>query len=1047
MSRQVESANHIAIDSKDRIVVVFRGVQNRETVHNAEIKLIHFSEKLRTSGKKVHILADVLSITPSDATSEARQQARTMLSNVPFDRMAICGKGSVLTLAAYIARFSGKSSHVQFFHKEAKAIKWLDSTDTYVSKQATISRVSGFALLIIGVLGLIGWQLDNPYLTSWVPTLRPINPISAIAVVIFGIAFLTYATQKINLLRWVGILSIAIGTAALLPLGIDTLLWGHKVAAFGIDGHISDAAAICFITMGIIALVTNHTQWQWRRWIEATMAGVIGLVGIINVYGQLYIQDSLYDSHPYLIMSFNLAVAFVITSITLIVMLTYSKVPNNSLWRVSRLSLLIIVVLILTQIATYASWSQATARNTNDKQAIFTNDAQSIYNGLEDRFTAYTNLLYGFQGLFKSSDVVTEGDFEEYYKATQVKEKYPGLQTLTFTSKLTTKELPAFSQKIRNDTTLHPQGNPTFAITQLSPMDEHYILTYIAGSIAPKGTDFSSNAARLATFKQAEAQRRPIASGTVSFAATQTSPAQDGFFISVPITQKANPQKIIGFVNAVFSYSRFFADTVRTTGTGTGIRMSISDKNEGKTLFTSDTTTGNKLLFHNQADIAVANRTWQISIAATNNFAAISTSLPRSIFMSGQIFSILLIVIFWILTRSRREALNLVDAVTQDLQAERNIAVASDQKSKAILSSIGDGVFVIDMMGRITIFNAVAAQISGYTEEEALGKHYSEVLRFQFEKTGKPNTGFITKALSGHISTMANHTMIIRKDGKYISVADSAAPIRDTAERVVGAIIIFRDVTKEYELEKAKSEFVSLTSHQLRTPLSAINWYSEMLTNGDGGKLSEIQSAYVKEIFEGSNRMNDLVNALLDASRLEIDKLTSQPEPTELSKLIAILSRELEVPINRKQQTLQTHIHKLPPVDADPRQLRLILQNLMSNAVKYTPNGGKIVATLRPATTEDLKHAGLAGRQTPHWYFSINDTGYGIPKDDQPKIFDKLFRAENARALNVEGTGLGLFIVKQVVEKMGGHAWFESIETVGTTFYVVAPMEAKNGKK
>jgi signal transduction histidine kinase len=136
---------------------------------------------------------------------------------------------------------------------------------------------------------------------------------------------------------------------------------------------------------------------------------------------------------------------------------------------------------------------------------------------------------------------------------------------------------------------------------------------------------------------------------------------------------------------------------------------------------------------------------------------------------------------------------------------------------------------------------------------------------------------------------------------------------------------------------------------------------------------------------------------------------------------------------------LKNETGDLPPVFADPKQLRMIVQNLLSNAVKYTPAKGTVAVTLRPADAADLSAAQLTHATRPYWYFSVQDTGYGIPKDQQPKIFGKLFRADNVRALDVEGTGLGLYIVKEVVEAMGGRVWFKSIEGAGTTFYVVAP--------
>jgi len=237
----------------------------------------------------------------------------------------------------------------------------------------------------------------------------------------------------------------------------------------------------------------------------------------------------------------------------------------------------------------------------------------------------------------------------------------------------------------------------------------------------------------------------------------------------------------------------------------------------------------------------------------------------------------------------------------------------------------------------------------------------------------------------------------------------------------------------------ALRNFTGNASHQLRTPLSAINWYGEMLLNGDAGKLTKTQHEYITEIFEGNQRMVELVNSLLDVSRLEVGKLASAPAPTDVAGLVSDLEKELAVSVKEKGLKLKNETAALPPVFADPKQLRMIVQNLLSNAVKYTPGKGTVTVTLRKASSADLAAAQLIHAARPHWFFSVQDTGYGIPKEQQPKIFGKLFRADNVRALDVEGTGLGLAIVKEIVEAMGGKVWFESIEGAGTTFYVVAP--------
>jgi PAS domain S-box-containing protein len=161
---------------------------------------------------------------------------------------------------------------------------------------------------------------------------------------------------------------------------------------------------------------------------------------------------------------------------------------------------------------------------------------------------------------------------------------------------------------------------------------------------------------------------------------------------------------------------------------------------------------------------------------------------------------------------------------------------------ESILNSIGDAVFACDEYGKISLFNIMAERMTGISAREAVGSHYNQIVTFIGEGDGKPVNDFITEAIKNDkITKTANHVLLVRKDGRKIPVANSAAPFKNIKGDILGCVVVFHDVTKERQVDKAKTEFVSLASHQLRTPLSAINWYSEMLLSEDVGKLSQKQ--------------------------------------------------------------------------------------------------------------------------------------------------------------------------------------------------------------
>lgn len=375
--------------------------------------------------------------------------------------------------------------------------------------------------------------------------------------------------------------------------------------------------------------------------------------------------------------------------------------------------------------------------------------------------------------------------------------------------------------------------------------------------------------------------------------------------------------------------------------------------------------------------------------------------------------------------------------ILEDLQVERDVAAKERDKVDAILQSIGDAVFVVDADYKITVFNKVAEELSGVSAKDAMGKHYTESLKFIFEDTKKENDKFIKESIeTGSITSMTNHTILINKEGKEIPVSDSAAALKDSEGKVVGCVVVFRDITKEREVDKAKTEFVSLASHQLRTPLSAINWYSEMLTDGDAGKVNKQQQEFLNEIHTGSQRMVALVNALLNVSRIDVGTFAIDPKPTDIVEVAKSLVKEMEVTIKQKDLNIKEKYDDIPETMLDPNLIRIVIQNILSNAIKYTDPKKNISISITK-DTKDIK-------------MEISDEGYGIPKEQQEKIFQKLFRADNVRQKDVEGTGLGLYIVKSIVETSGGTIRFESIENKGTTFFITIPlsgMKKKEGTK
>ena len=272
----------------------------------------------------------------------------------------------------------------------------------------------------------------------------------------------------------------------------------------------------------------------------------------------------------------------------------------------------------------------------------------------------------------------------------------------------------------------------------------------------------------------------------------------------------------------------------------------------------------------------------------------------------------------------------------------------------------------------------------------------------------------------------------VRKDGTRFPVAISVSPMAVGGE-LIGAVEVFRDITKEQQVDKAKTEFVSLASHQLRTPLTAISWYTEMLLTDDKKGLSDTQEDYLNEVRLATERMIDLVNALLNVSRIELGTYAVEPVELDVKKVLQDVIRDVGVLAKDRKVSLVTDDARAPDrYLTDPNLLGMVFQNLISNALKYTPEGTVTVRVYADDTWLNIE---------------VEDTGYGIPDDQRDQIFTKLFRADNVKAQDTTGTGLGLYIIKAVIEEVGGSIRFESEEGKGTTFFVRLPIEGMQPKQ
>jgi len=349
-------------------------------------------------------------------------------------------------------------------------------------------------------------------------------------------------------------------------------------------------------------------------------------------------------------------------------------------------------------------------------------------------------------------------------------------------------------------------------------------------------------------------------------------------------------------------------------------------------------------------------------------------------------------------------------------------------RDEAILQSMSEGLIAIDEKTNIVLINNRATELLELPKREKLGGVPVNHVFTIYDDQDKPlpaaqTPAIVTLQTRGAVSGVYGFH---KKNATKILVNVEASPV--IANKVVaGAIMTLRDVTKEREVDRMKTEFISLASHQLRTPLSAIKWFDEMLISGDAGVLQPEQLDFAKNIADSTERMIALVNALLNISRIESGRIMVDPKPTDLRELVSGIINDLKAKTEEKQQTLVISVHEeLPKINLDPRLIGQVYLNLLTNAVKYTPKGGEISVFISKKDDQIISQ--------------VTDNGYGIPRDQQDRVFQKFFRAANAVKVETDGTGLGLYLIKAVIESSGGKIWFESEEGKGTSFWFSIPL-------
>jgi len=365
------------------------------------------------------------------------------------------------------------------------------------------------------------------------------------------------------------------------------------------------------------------------------------------------------------------------------------------------------------------------------------------------------------------------------------------------------------------------------------------------------------------------------------------------------------------------------------------------------------------------------------------------------------------------LEEGRKSLLNILEDMAEskkETEEERN-------KTLAIITNFADGLLIFNKEKKLSLINHQAEKFLQISSSLAFGKNIAEMSKI-------PELKPLAKLLGKNIASIFREELKLREE-LILEVSVVLVEREEGNEHLA----ILHDITREKLVESMKTEFVSIAAHQLRTPLSVIKWTTKTLLDGDLGRISKEQRRFIDRTYQSNERMIGLINDLLNVARIEEGRYANKLDLSDITELVESFIKQYKDEIKKRKLKFQfiRPKPKLPKILIDAEKINLVIQNLLDNAMRYSTPGGVIKISLKVNDKKEIE-------------FTIKDSGVGIPQAQQERIFTKFFRGSNVMKMDTGGSGLGLFIDKNIIDAHKGRIWFESKEGEGSTFYFALPI-------
>ena len=709
------------------------------------------------------------------------------------------------------------------------------------------------------------------------------------------------------------------------------------------------------------------------------------------------------------------------------------------------------VVLLFCLSVTLVAWYSLYTQAMRSAEQEFELHIREVIGSIEERLRQHEQILLGAEGLLVASKSVTRAEWHTYVKRLHLKENYSGIQGVGFVQIIRPADLQAHIAAIRAegfpDYTVHPPGRRALYTSTL------YLEPFSGRNLAAFGYDMMAEATRAKAMRMAAESGKTAISGKVRLMQETHGKEQAGFLMYVPVYREhrtpASPEEgwnaLQGFVFSPYRVDDLMAgilgkrilmlDFVIFDGEGEsdGTRMFVSTDERAAGVRTAPAK------MSALRTIQAYGHMWTARLYSRPEFeASFQSPLNAVIPALGGGISVLLFILVSFLNYRREQAEEMAERITKDIRANEEKLRQSEMRIHAIVDGADHLIISTDTGGIIQLFNHAAERNLGYSAEEVIGKltpaqfhDPEEVLRRAQELTAagmpvEPGFEVFTARAKNDAGGDTREWTYIRKDGRRFPVLLTVTALRDGHGDISAFLGIATDITERKIIDRMKTEFISTVSHELRTPLTSIRGALALLAGGVAGELPAAVKPLVEIAHKNSERLILLVNDLLDMEKIEAGKMEIKASPVKPMSLLklALDGNQAYAEQYKVSYALESELPEAM-ISVDANRMMQVFANLLSNAAKYSPAGGKVLVA--------VERIGQRIR------VAVKDNGPGIPDEFKKRIFQKFAQADSSDISRKGGTGLGLSITKALVEQMGGRIWFDSQPNVQTTFYVEFP--------